>query len=211
MTDDPRPDAAKIGKPVLRPTPPGRLVMVPLRKIKRHPANPRFIRDQDFDDLVETMRAEPDHLDARPLTLRQDGVCIAGNMRFEAAKVIGRDPVPCRVVEFAADAAGWARERAWMLRDNNDAGQWVDEAVAEWLHDLNEADEFDMRLTGFAEDEWARILDDVAGGGVPGVPAGADHVPETWGVLVVCDDEEHQAALLARFTEEGLECRSIVT
>jgi hypothetical protein len=43
------------------------------------------------------------------------------------------------------------------------------------------------------------------------MPAGVDVVPEQWMVLIECDDEQEQAALLERLSSEGHRCRALTS
>ena len=42
-------------------------------------------------------------------------------------------------------------------------------------------------------------------------PAGVDVVPEQWLVMIECDDEGQQAALLERLSDEGYRCRALTS
>ena len=60
-----------------------------LKDIKLLDRNPRTIRDDDFKKLVQSIEANPDYFEARPLILSDrtgELVIIAGNQRYRAAK-----------------------------------------------------------------------------------------------------------------------------
>jgi len=42
-------------------------------------------------------------------------------------------------------------------------------------------------------------------------PAGVDSIPEQYMILVTCRDENEQIRLLQRFSEEGMECKALLT
>ena len=73
------------------------------------PANPRFIRDNKYKKLLESMQQDPDFLEIREIAVYDMGegaatderfVCIGGNMRYRAAKQLGWKTVPCKIARL---------------------------------------------------------------------------------------------------------------
>ena len=82
----------------------GEFVEIPVTKLIHHPNNPRISvnkSEQKFADLVQSIL---EHGIQQPLVvqkLNQDFRIIIGHRRFEAAKEIGLQNVPCIIREFA--------------------------------------------------------------------------------------------------------------
>ena len=87
-------------------------VAVPLVELRPAPWNPRSITEERFQNLCDSIRADPDFLWHRPVLAQADGTIYAGNMRYRAAQHLGMETVPA-LVEDVSDRL--ARERA--LRD----------------------------------------------------------------------------------------------
>jgi DNA modification methylase len=77
---------------------------------------------------------------------------IGGNMRLRAAKELGWEELPVRVVSVPPEV-----EAQWNLKDNNQWGDYVDEEVAEILQGLD-ASGVDIGVLGFTSDEVERLL-----------------------------------------------------
>lgn len=100
-----------------------------LTKLK---GNPRTIRDKSFKTLCDSLLANPDYFEARPLILSDrtgELVILAGNQRYEAAKAVGLAEVPTILLPDLTEE----REREIIIRDNVNNGQWdVDMLANEW-------------------------------------------------------------------------------
>ena len=138
---------------------------------------------------------------ARPLIATPDGEVVCGNMRLRALVDLGWTEAPVFVKDLRP-----AERREWMLRDNQEYGDWVPEELAALVK--AHADEAgDLRMLGFSEPKVDNLLklategeSDGGGGG-----GGEQRVPaEVWGVIVECESEDQQAELIERLTEEGL-------
>ena len=94
-------------------------------KLKLHPNNPRFIKDRDFDILCESIQANPEFFEARPILCTPDMVVFAGNMRLRAARHLKQKTVPVIIMDITEEKA-----RELMIRDNVQSGQWDTEALS---------------------------------------------------------------------------------
>lgn len=101
---------------------------------------------------MRSIEAEPGMLYARPVVALPDGTIIAGNMRWRACKELGRATVPAVRVDLDDE-----RAKLWLLRDNNEYGEWEDEALATLLAELQAAD-VDLDLSGFGADAIDALL-----------------------------------------------------
>ena len=88
-----------------------------LNELKKLDNNPRTIKKQDMDKLVESIKSNPDYFEARPLILSNrtgELVILGGNQRYEAAKISGLKEVPTHLIEGLTEE----REREIIIRDN---------------------------------------------------------------------------------------------
>lgn len=105
-------------------------------QVKGLPKNPRFIRDEKYKKLVQSIKDDPEMLELRELIVYDTDdpslgyVVIGGNMRYRAMKELGFKDVPCKVLH-----AGFPVEKMKriILKDNSAFGE-TDFAslVAEW-------------------------------------------------------------------------------
>lgn len=92
-----------------------------------------------------------------PVIVDKDLNVIAGHGRIAAAKAEGIKKVPCVFVDHLTDA----QKKAYILADNRmamDAG-WDEELLRVEIEAL-QAEDFDVFLTGFDEDEISKLFDD---------------------------------------------------
>lgn len=89
------------------------------------PANPRFIRDDKFEKLKKSLYDDPEMLGYRELLVypldNGNYIIIGGNMRYRAAKELGYQELPCKVIpkEVPID-----KLKAYTIKDNNGYGDW---------------------------------------------------------------------------------------
>ena len=114
--------------------------------------NPRRISGGRLDALKRSMEADPRMLEARPVIALADGTVVCGNQRVRAAAELGWKEIPTVTVELDPETA-----RLWMLRDNNEYGEWDETALAELLSEL-ERSGADLELAGFPESELEALL-----------------------------------------------------
>lgn len=115
--------------------------------------NPRKIEPADMEKLVVSLRRNKDYFEARPLILsNRTGkmVIIAGNQRYEAAKILGLKEVPTHLIEDLSED----QEREIIIRDNVSNGEWDFEALQtdwnteelkEWGVDVPDIDMVDAK------------------------------------------------------------------
>ncbi len=97
------------------------------------PSNPRRISPSKLRRLAQSMRDYPGMIYLRelivlPVPRRGRYVVIAGNMRLQAARQIGLEALPCKVLPEDTTPE---EVRAYALRDNSHFGEWVTE-LQEW-------------------------------------------------------------------------------
>lgn len=110
-----------------------------LSELKKLEGNPRIIRDKQFKTLVDSIRDNQKYFEARPLILSNrtgDLVIIAGNQRYEAAKVLKMKQVPTFLIEGLTEE----KEKEIIIRDNVNNGEWDFDLLANSWADLPLAD-----------------------------------------------------------------------
>ena len=96
--------------------------------IKPNPNNPRHIKKDKFDKLVNSIKQFPEMLEARPLILNKDNVVLGGNMRLQALIKAGINDVPVIHVDWDAD-----KQSEFIIKDNLSYGEWDYDIIAnEW-------------------------------------------------------------------------------
>lgn len=97
------------------------------------PGNPRFIRDEKYKKLVNSLQENPEMTALRELLVfEQSGkfVIIGGNMRYRAMKELGYKETICKIIP-----AGTPPEalKAYTIKDNAGFGEWdLDLLANEW-------------------------------------------------------------------------------
>lgn len=114
-------------------------------QIEGIPKNPRFIRDNKYRKLLQSIKDNPEMLTLRELIVVPQGdsfVVIGGNMRLRAMKELGYTEAICTVVPegFTKDQI-----KAFILKDNSSFGEWdIDDLLNEWEEELLEAAAIDI-------------------------------------------------------------------
>lgn len=93
-----------------------------------------------------------------PILIDRKGTIIAGHTRYEAAKRLGMDKVPCILVDDLTDA----QIRAYRIADNkvSEASSWNDDVLRAEMEALKALD-VDLDSTGFNDVELDGLLRDM--------------------------------------------------
>lgn len=125
---------------------------VKIADIKPNPKNPRIIKDDKFQKLVNSLRDFPDMLRKRPLVCFTDAdgkkVVLGGNMRLRAARELGMKELPVMMADE------WTEEQKseFLIKDNVGFGEWDWEALAnEW--DTSLLDAWGLDVSNFIEEK----------------------------------------------------------
>ena len=62
---------------------------IKLKDIKPNPNNPRYIKDEKFEKLKQSIQNFPEMLTLKPLVVDEDMILLGGNMRYRALKELG--------------------------------------------------------------------------------------------------------------------------
>lgn len=117
-------------------------------QIEGLPANPRFIRDEQYAKLVKSIQDDPEMLDLRELIVypSESGyIVIAGNMRLRALRELKYKAAPCKVLDVTTPLK---KLKAYAIKDNVPFGEHDWDALAnEW--DQDELAEWGLRVPGW--------------------------------------------------------------
>lgn len=112
---------------------------VDINSIKLNEDNPRFIRDEKFTKLVNSVREFPNMLEIRPIVVNKDMVVLGGNMRLKACIEAGLKEVPIIIASSLTED----QQREFIIKDNVGFGEWDWDAIAnEW--DSEQLDEWGL-------------------------------------------------------------------
>jgi DNA modification methylase len=119
--------------------------------LRPDPANPRRIPDQQLEALTRSIK---EYGFVQPvLARREDRTVIGGHQRLVAARRLGYKTVPAVFLDISVDQA-----RLLNLSLNKISGEWDQELLARLLADLKPVEDLDLSLSGFSEDELAKLL-----------------------------------------------------
>ena len=87
---------------------------VKIKDIIPNKENPRFISDNKFEKLVQSIKDFPEMLEKRPLVVDEDMVVLGGNMRLKALQKAGLKEITIDIAE------GWTEEqkKQFIIKDN---------------------------------------------------------------------------------------------
>lgn len=202
---------------------PIRVDYVPLTLLRKAPRNPK---QHDLGAIHESI----DRFGfVQPILVRdaEDGPhIVAGHGRLDTLlqKKTSGAPPPERVmvkdgewyvpvirgVDFKDDNEA----EAYLVADNQTVvlGGWDMPALADILKDHAQLPE-GLRGIGFDSDDLDQMLKDIAGGGKGSQEGDGNQQPppDQYMIVITCKNEAEQTDMLARFLEEGLECRALVS
>ena len=93
-----------------------------------NPDNPRFIKDDKFKKLVQSIKDFPEMLKLRAIVINLDKMVLGGNMRLKAAIDAGLKEVPVVIADLSKE-----QEKEFIIKDNLGFGQWDWDIIAnEW-------------------------------------------------------------------------------
>lgn len=128
--------------------------VVSIAEIKPNPSNPRLIKDDKFERLVQSLKDFPEMANVRPIVVNQDMVILGGNMRFKAMKEAKWKQVPVEIVDWDE-----AKQREFIIKDNVGFGEWDwDDLANNW--DAEELDKWGLDVPEFEADQAEAVEDE---------------------------------------------------
>lgn len=130
-----------------------KIELIPTEKIIPYHNNPKEHPQKQIEKIASSIK---NYGFTVPIVVDGENEIIAGHGRYEAAKKLGLDGLPC----IKRDDLNDAQIKAFRLADNKLAeSEWNYEQLAVEFEEL-EFDNFDLNLTGFDEEEIGGILDE---------------------------------------------------
>ena len=149
-----------------------------LSKVKPNPDNPRFIRDKQYNKLVNSITKSSWMLFLRPIIVNDDMTVLGGNMRLRACKEAGLKEVPV----IQASNLSENQQREFIVKDNVGFGEW------DWDMLANEWDSTDLDNWGL--DSWQN-MDDIETSNEFSLPSG-DKEPFQQMTFTLADEQADQ-------------------
>ncbi len=175
--------------------------VVSTSEIKTNPNNPRFIRDDKFKKLVQSIKDFPKMLEIRPIVVNNEMVVLGGNMRLKACVEAGLKEIPI----IKADSLTEEQQKEFIIKDNSSFGQWDWDMVAnEW--DEQQLEDWGIDLPGFVEEE-----EDPGGDEKDPFDDEGIEAKNQYGVIVICGNDTEQEAVFEKLSKEGYTCKVVVT
>ena len=165
-----------------------------LSEIKPNPNNPRLIKDEKFQKLVNSIKEFPKMMELRPMVINSDNIVLGGNMRLKALKELGYKDIPKEWVKSAKDLTE-DEARRFIIADNVGFGEHDWEVLKnEW--DVAELNEWGLEIPDFDVEPLEAEDKDLS-----------DELKETFEVIVQCGNEEEQEDTFDYLTKKGYICR----
>ena len=121
--------------------------LVSIKTVKANKDNPRVIKDDKFEKLVNSIKEFPQMLEIRPIVVNNDMVVLGGNMRLKACKEAGLKKVHIIKAEDLTEE----QQKEFIIKDNVGFGEWEweqlkgedweTEKLADWGLDLPDFEE----------------------------------------------------------------------
>lgn len=121
-------------------------------QIKLNENNPRYITDENFEKLKQSVTDFPEMRDVRPIVINMDNEILGGNMRYRAMIESGMTEIPVIQVDWPVE-----KQREFIIKDNVSGGEW------DWEKLANEWDTEKINIWGLEIPDWAnpKNVDDV--------------------------------------------------
>jgi len=124
--------------------------LINISELTVNPNNPRIIKDEKFEKLVQSIKEFPDMLKYRPIVVDENNVILGGNMRFKACKAAKLKQVHV----MKASELTEAQKREFIIKDNVSGGEW------DWAMLQNEWDTEQLDAWGVDLPQWSKGVDE---------------------------------------------------
>ena len=164
-------------------------------EIEGLPSNPRKISKKQKEKLKKSLMDAPEMLNLRELLVVPNGdgyIVIAGNMRLEAAKTIGMETIPCKILPADTPAE---KLREYTIKDNVAFGEDDWELLKDW--DAAELEGWGVCMPqNYNNDD-----DDIS-------EIKEKHLDD-WFINIECQNEQQCQQLYNELIEKGIVCKII--
>ena len=133
---------------------------VAIESISQDPANVRRHGERNLSAIVASLRKFGQQ---KPIVVSKDGIILAGNGTYEAARKLGWDKI-----DIVRSKLTGSEATAYAIADNRTAelAEWHEIELAETLRAL-QSEEFEIEAAGFLDVEVDQLLAKLANGIVP--------------------------------------------
>lgn len=170
--------------------------IIPIDDLVPDENNARTHSKKNIDAIAKSLQTFGQR---KPVVITQDNVVVAGNGTLEAARQIGWKGLS--VVKVPED---WDENtiKAYALADNRTAelASWDSEVLLSQLRELK-LEEWNVGELGFKDFD-LKTRDEI--------DTSIKEIAERYEVVIECENENDQTALLLRLSQEGLKVRAIV-
>ena len=176
--------------------------MMPPGLLKDYEHNARTHSKKQIQEIINSIR---DFGFNTAIEVNTDLVILSGHARVRAAKQMGLTEIPVIVQRHLLSQA---KQDGYILAANKIAmnAEWDYDKLSERIHVLSETADFDLRSTGFSQNE----LDELMGK----MGLSEDHskikneeYKAVYEVVLELSDEQEQEYWYNRLQEEGVKCR----
>ena len=171
---------------------------IPITQPRPRKGNPRR---GDIDAIAESLERNGQY---RPIVVNKPtSEILAGNHTYAAAKRLGWTHIAATFVDVDEDQSARI-----VLADNRtaDLGDYDDTLLADMLKGMDG----DLVGTGYTQDDLDKMLGDPPELDDDVGDAPIEDIEVNWDVIVQCDNESDQAALIERLIEEGRTVRAVM-
>ncbi len=171
--------------------------LIKLSELSPDPANLRKHPKRNLEGIAASLKRFGQQ---KPIVVDKNGIVVAGNGTFLAAKKLGWASIAAIKTELEG-----AEAIAYAIADNQMAtmAEWDEEALAKTLNSLD----LDLQeAAGFIQSDIEELLGKVMEGGAGETSVEIQGVHE---VAVSCEDERDQRELYGRMKSEGRKCRVV--
>lgn len=124
-----------------------------LSEIKSNPNNPRIIKDEKFNKLVNSIKDFPKMMELRPIVIDENNIVLGGNMRLKALKELKYTEIPNEWIKRASELTE-SEKQQFIIKDNVGFGDWDWELLAnEWNNEELESWGLDINIDNIEEKE----------------------------------------------------------
>ena len=118
---------------------------IAISKVIPNSDNPRYIKEEKFKKLVQSLKDFPEMANARPIVVNTEMVALGGNMRLKAMQEAGWTEVPVKIVDWSEE-----KQREFIIKDNVGFGDWDWDELANTWNEM-ELDAWGLDVPNFLE------------------------------------------------------------
>lgn len=173
------------------------IINIPINDLKEYKNNSRTHSEEQITQIVNSIK---EFGFTNPILIDNKNLIIAGHGRLLAAKKLDLKEVPTIVLNNLSEE----QKKAYIIADNQlamNAG-WDFEMLKNEIMTI--ADDIDLNLLGFNEQELANIIDGLE---LIEPELQEQEYKEVFNVIINCEDENHQEKTYNELQEKGYECQ----